>query len=880
MDRLEDRDCNGPDDLIGRLGWRGERQSGDAAFIFLADGKRETQRLTYGALERRARSVAVWVERNGLAGERIVLLYRPGLDFVVGFLACLYAGAIAVPAYPLNPRHPDPRLESILDDCAPAAAFCSEEDRDSLAHLLANRQLKVVATAAIPEVDANQRHRTIAHDAVAHLQYTSGSTGNPKGVMLTHGNLLQQCRYLAQVFGVGSQSVIVSWQPFFHDMGLVATLVGPVYWGARVVVMPPAVFLRSPISWLKAITEYRGTGAGAPNFAYELCVTRTTPAQREGLDLSSWECAVNGAEPIRADTLDRFCETFEPYGFRRRTFLPSYGMAETTLCATGSRVQLLPVVTAFRRERLEQGRAETCAADEPQAARLVSSGIVSGGGGVEIAIVDAESLQRQPENVIGEIWVSGPAVAKGYWRRPEETQTTFEARMLGEDAPYLRTGDLGFVREGELYVSGRLKDMVIIRGRNLYPQDIELVAQRSHPALEPDCCVAFALEVDGHEELGVAAEVKRAARREIDATEVVEAVRAAIRVQFGVAVHWVGLVQPGGVPKTSSGKVMRSGSRRLLHSGALPLLDQWRTGQNRDPMPFPPANDPGPPSAPLSASSCESGRRTAPGAEPIAIVGLACRFPGAADAEAFWQLLEEGRDAIREVPPERWDVDAYYDAAPGVPGKMNSRCGGFIEDMAGFDAAFFDISPREATSMDPQHRQLLEVSWLALEHAGIAPARLEGRAAGVFVGISTYDYKYILAEHSADGADAFMATGNAHSAAVGRLSFMLGLQGPCVAVDTACSSSLVAVHQAAQSLRLGECEVALAGGVNAVLRPEVNVAFAQTKLLSPKGRCRAFDAAADGYVRSEGCGMLVLKRVRDAQRDGDRVLAVIRGSAV
>ena len=314
----------------------------------------------------------------------------------------------------------DARLQSILDDCEPEAAFCVQDDLELVSQSMLSRGLKIVATDTLTDQADLWKEQRIGLDSLAHLQYTSGSTGEPKGVMVSHGNLLHQSEYLREICKYDVNSVHVSWQPFFHDMGLIGSLVQPIFCGAMAVVMSPAAFLQSPIRWLRAISKYRGVGTTAPNFAYDLCVTGTTPGQREGLDLSSWVGAWNGAEPIRADTLDRFCEAYEPYGFSRRTHLPSYGMAETTLCTTASRLDQLPVVTSFRRDRLDQGSAEACEPEHPLATRLVSSGIM--GGDLEVAIVDPETLQRHPDGRVGEIWVSGPSVARGYWNRPEETE--------------------------------------------------------------------------------------------------------------------------------------------------------------------------------------------------------------------------------------------------------------------------------------------------------------------------------------------------------------------------------------------------------------------------------------------------------------------------
>lgn len=1029
-----DLEAREPDDelsLDSVLQWRAKNQGDRSAFVFLTDGERETRRISYRELDRSARSVAAWLQDHGLTGERVLLLYPGGLDFVIGFMGCLYAGSLAVPAYAPHPRRLDPRLESIMEDCRPGAALCVQSDLQQLRARLSSRGVTTLATDTMAEVGERWRSRTTDLDDIAHLQYTSGSTGDPRGVMVSHRNLLEQSRYLIEVSRYNAQTVHVSWQPFFHDMGLVGSLVVPIFCAAQAVIMSPASFLRNPICWLRAISKYRGTGATAPNFAYDLCVTGTTPAQREGLDLGSWEGAWNGAEPIRADTLERFCEVYEPYGFRRRTHLPSYGMAETTLCATASRLDRLPVIASFRRDALERNRVECCPPDHPCASRLVSSGIV--GGGLRVAIVDPESLERCADARVGEIWISGSSVACGYWQRPQETKETFDAHIAGSnEGPFLRTGDLGFLRDGELFVTGRLKDMIIIRGRNLYPQDVELVAQRAHEALQADACAAFSVEVDGHEALALAIEVKRTERRRIDPDELFETIRSAIGEHFSVAVHWLGLAQPRRIPMTSSGKVMRRACRQQYLSGDLPLLAEWQAGMGADreaadqsadtrlaerletlpaserghalvthlqsevaralelrSMPDPSMGferlgidsmtavtlvnrlqdqlqgmvnlpttlmfdrpdieavaryleaalfgEPDEALAPFQVRDCAAARARARSLEaseltqaidaaadevlaseewvadgddgeqdahkrkalaailtlqdrlhrlqsravgPVAVVGLSCRYPGGDGAQGFWQVLDEGRDAITEVPPGRWDVSAYYDADADAPGKMNTRRGGFLSGIDLFDAGFFDVSPREARSLDPQQRILLEVSWEALENANVAPRRSRGDRGGVFVGISASDYIERIASQGIERTDAYVGTGNALSAAAGRLAFTLGWQGPALAIDTACSSSLVSLHEACVSLRRGECDIALAGGVGIVLNPMLSVTLSKAHMLSPDGRCKTFDASADGYVRGEGCGMVVLKRLDDAQRDGDRILALIRGTAV
>lgn len=1016
------------------LQWRAATHGERLAFQFLSEGEEPTDSLTYLHLHQRARAVAGRLRATGLESQRVLLLYPPGLDFVIGLLACLYAGAIAVPAYPPHPRRPDPRLMAIFKDCQPSAALCVESDYSFLAERLKDEALEVIATDGIAPGDADPEPIAVSSDAIAYLQYTSGSTGTPRGVIVTQGNLLHQSRYLTDLSGYEEGTVHVNWQPFFHDMGLVGSIVFPVYVGGLSYIMAPAAFLRQPIRWLNAISTYRGVGAPGPNFSFELCVSGTTPEQREGLDLSSWKVAWNGAEPIRAETLDRFCEVFEPYGFRRETFLPCYGMAETTLCTTADVPERIPVVISVRRDWLERNQAVPCTGEDPQSVRLVSSGILR--AEFTLVIADPETGDEQADGKIGEIWVAGPSVAHGYWQRATDTAEIFGARIRGRDAPsFLRTGDLGFKLDGELYVTGRLKDMIIIRGRNLYPQDLEAIAERSHPALQSDGSAAFSIEVGGQEGFGIALEVKRSERRRSGFADLFEAIIGELGDALGIAPSWLGLLPPGGIPKTSSGKVRRRSCRQAWLAREFSLLAEWRSPDSAAPDGAPRADghtpvlslreqlrtclpaqrqrillahlqaeikaaiglstepDPAkgferlgidsltavrlvarlqeqldnacelpatmlfdqpnilalagyledqlfgggvqeaedgramdPPgmipafsdldadeleravaaaaaealgvSAPralqtddregrlrLALAALQAAQATGRGAgprrqEPIAIVGLSCRFPGAEDLQAYWALLEQGIDAIEEVPELRWDRAAYFDAELRAPGKMYSTWGGFLPDIDRFDADFFDIAPREARSLDPQQRLLLEVVWEALETANLAPGRLRGTRGGVFIGISVADYLERVFGEGVAALDAYAGTGNALSAAAGRLAFTLGWQGPAMAIDTACSSSLVSLHQACASLRAGECDIAVAGGANLILNPLLSVVLSKARMLSPTGRCRTFDAAADGYVRGEGCGVVVLRRLEDAQRDGNPIFALIRGSAV
>jgi acyl-CoA synthetase (AMP-forming)/AMP-acid ligase II len=401
--------------------------------------------------------------------------------------------------------------------------FSVEGARARIIEQLGGSRPEFLATDRAADLSAAWHDPDVNRDTLALLQYTSGSTDDPRGVMVTHGNLLHNSWYSASIARHNENTPQVSWVPFFHDMGLVGGIVAPVVGGYHSYVMAPATFLQKPVRLLKAISRYRAYSAPGPNFAYDLCVDGTTPEECKGLDLSCWKAAWNGAEPIRADTLKRFAEAFAPYGFRPESLVPCYGMAETTLCVSASPVGERPITLTCRRDALERHSVEPGSHEDSNSTTLVSSGRV--GGGMKVEIVNPQTYTRCRPNEVGEIWVSGPSVTRGYWNRTEATLASFGARIEDtQEGPYLRTGDLGFIHDGELFVSGRLKDLIIIRGRNLYPQDVERVAEQSHPALEPSGCAAFSLDVDGSEELAIVAELRRTERRNVDVQDVFEAV--------------------------------------------------------------------------------------------------------------------------------------------------------------------------------------------------------------------------------------------------------------------------------------------------------------------------------------------------------------------
>lgn len=566
-----------PTTVTELLDARAAAASQEPAYTFLVDGERDERTLTFAELAARARQVAAAMRERGEAGGRALLLFQPGLDFLVGFFACLYARVVAVPAYPPYRKAELRRLQAIIADAQPSFVLSTAAllgpIRQGFAQHGAAGQLAWIATDEIDPTSALPRGTSSAED-LAFLQYTSGSTGTPKGVMLTHANLLHNAALVHAAVEHQPGDRYVSWLPTFHDMGFMAGVLEPLYAGVPCVQMAPQAFLQRPLRWLQAITRYRATTSGAPNFAYELCLRKVSDAELLELDLSSWTVAFNGAEPVRIDTLRRFAARFERAGLRPGTLYPCYGLAEATLMVTGSFKGRPAPVVHLDAEGLKEHRA-VVASGEASATTLVACGRPL--AGQELAIVEPSSAVRCADEEIGEIWVRGGSVAAGYWQRPEESEATFGARLAGSGhGPFLRTGDLGFVRDGQLFVAGRLKDLLILRGRNHYPQDLELTVERSHPALRSGCGAAFSMEVGGEERLVVVIEVKPGGEAEAEA--IFAAIRRAVAEHHELVPHALALLAKGSIHKTSSGKIQRRSCLRAFTRGELEVVASWVAG--------------------------------------------------------------------------------------------------------------------------------------------------------------------------------------------------------------------------------------------------------------------------------------------------------------
>ncbi|MFO0913737.1 MAG: aminotransferase class I/II-fold pyridoxal phosphate-dependent enzyme [Pirellulales bacterium] len=562
--------------LVDRLRYWVREQPDTLACGYLQDTEQDAVCLSYRELDAKARAVAAYLVERGYQGQRGMLLFPPGIDFVVALLACFYAQVIAVPAYPPRRNRNMDRLSGIADDCHASVALTVSSVAERTDWLLQPgsrlSQLEWVATDSIPTSQGEGWTPLPLADPhqLALLQYTSGSTGSPKGVMLSHANLIHNCSLITMAFSAGREAIGASWLPTYHDMGLIGGVLNPLYIGRPMYLMSPMSFLQKPIRWLEAVTKYRVTISGGPNFAYDQCVRKVSEEELDRLDLSSWQLAFNGAEPVRYQTLREFADKFARCGFRYEAFYPCYGMAETTLIVTGGHKHSAPVTRCFDRSNLDEGRVASGSPDDARGRMLVGCGQLL--PTEEVLIVDPDTCIPTPKNYVGEVWVRSPSVGQGYWEKPEVTQETFRARLAGggDDREFLRTGDLGFFHQDELFITGRLKDMILVRGVNRYPQDIEMTVEQADSRLRNGATAAFAVEIDGRERLVVVSEVERGLEDDWDA--LIDQIRKAVTRDHELPPDAVVLVRTGSIPKTSSGKIQRHACREGFLDNSLLVL--------------------------------------------------------------------------------------------------------------------------------------------------------------------------------------------------------------------------------------------------------------------------------------------------------------------
>jgi acyl-CoA synthetase (AMP-forming)/AMP-acid ligase II len=561
--------------LVDILRKQALEQPNSQSFTFLIDGENQAVHLTYGQLDRKVRSIASQLQALDMTGGNALLLFPSGLEYVCAFMGCLYAGVVAIPSSPPNPAQMERTLDSIqriMADARPRVVLTTVAVRSMAEKLFAGmpqwQTLQWLATDDIPEQNAEDwQEPQINGDTLAMLQYTSGSTAAPKGVMLSHGNILHNQSLIPQRCLLTKESTHVTWLPLHHNLGLMLGVALNLYLGAHSVLMSPISFLQRPYRWLRAISQYQAHTSTAPNFAYDLCAQKISPQELSTLDLRSWELAMVGGEPVQQDILARFAKIFAPQGFRPEAFLPGYGMAEITVMISVGKKEELPSFKALSKEFLEQGQAVDGPMDSPDTIKAVGYELFP--EDQQLAIVGPEKLQPLPPGEIGEIWVKSPSVAQGYWGQPAKTAETFQAYLPDlEGGPFLRTGDLGFIKDNQLFITGRCKDLIIINGRNHYPQDLELTVQKSHPSIRSGGCAAFSLTNTDGERLVIVAEIDVPEGTTPDLKAITLVVQQAIGAGHGLRAS-VALLKAGSIPKTAIGKAQRFACRAGYLAGTL-----------------------------------------------------------------------------------------------------------------------------------------------------------------------------------------------------------------------------------------------------------------------------------------------------------------------
>jgi acyl-CoA synthetase (AMP-forming)/AMP-acid ligase II len=561
---------------------RAQETPDQLSHMLLGAKEDENQSLTYRQLDQAVKKMAAYLQSVAEPGQRALLVYPTSLEFITAIYACMYAGIIPIPTNPPGMNRSAQRLEAIARDAQARLVLTTQEYQQ--AFLSESAQFPDFAALTWVTRDAIQsggghglQIPTITPQTTAFIQYTSGSTNIPKGVVISYRNFSQNMHALhATGANDPDNPVILTWTPLFHDMGLlIGVFLTPMY-GTPSILMPTIQFMQNPLNWLKIIQKYNITATGGPNFAYDLCVNKIPLEKCEGLDLSKWRIAYTSAEPVRADTQASFAQKFAEFGFKPSSQAPCYGMAETTLVISYYTGEPKTITYRVNRADFEQGKLVPSDSDNPKDfVEAVSSGkpLVD----FQVAVVNPKNKKRAAPDEVGEIWVSGDSVGEGYWNRPEDTKHTFGAHIAEtNEGPFLRTGDLGFLHDGHLYITGRLKDLLIVRGRNYYPQDVEMTVENTHPALRAGGGAAFSILENDIEQLVVVHETQRREMEGVDWNEVIKTIRSNIAREHGIRAHAVVLIRRATVSKTSSGKIMRSEMRRQFLANELQVIAEWR----------------------------------------------------------------------------------------------------------------------------------------------------------------------------------------------------------------------------------------------------------------------------------------------------------------
>ncbi len=568
-----------PTSLVEILRWRAKNQPNELIFRFLTDGEYDDVVLSYKELDRRARSIGALLQSSVKAGDRVLLLFSPGLEFITAYIGCLYAKMLAIPAYPPHPARIEitmPLIRRIIADADAKAILLSKSlfdainSRNSIKAEFDNINLLVTDNDKEDVLPGQWQQPEISCNDIAYLQYTSGSTNTPRGVMISHNNLIHNMSRIEKCFGVTKEDHGVIWLPPYHDMGLIGGILQPIYSGTPFTLMPHLMFLQRPFRWLQTISRFKATISGGPNFAYDLCIRKIKPEQREQLDLSSWRVAFNGAESIYRKTLDQFADYFASCGFRKETFVPCYGLAESTLLVSAGSKGNTPLTKHLLMHGLAQNQVIISLEETEDTRTLVSCGQPN--AEQKVKIVNTETMIPCQPGEIGEIWVSGASIANGYWNNPTETAFTFSAKLAADsEETFLRTGDLGFLHEGELYVTGRLKSLIISDGKNHYPQDIERTVEECHPSIRKGGCAVFSILHNEYEAIIIIVEAEH--KLPMNEEEIFKAIREAVSINHGLFINDIKITNPGGIPRTTSGKIRHFLCQQYYIAGTLKEIE-------------------------------------------------------------------------------------------------------------------------------------------------------------------------------------------------------------------------------------------------------------------------------------------------------------------
>lgn len=930
------------------------------------DGDVEKECLTGEQLEQKEKGFGEILKSFLQPQEKVVVLLKQGLEFICSMLGCFHANVVAIPlnANKIGDKAAlDDMLIPILEDSGARCIITNKEISKYMQSDVAYQDIIVIsAEETYREAKSMAAPRKHEPDDICILQYTSGSSARPKGAMLTHRNTWINA-YIGKKYScLNEKSVMVCWSPQFHSFGLMIGFLSPFLAGATTILFSPEKFIEEPALWFRLIDKFQATHTSGSNFAFDYCYSSVAFSEVEHCSLSSIRAIYSAGEPVRMQTIQLFMEKFRSLGLQENVFCPLYGMSEAgvvTALECGKPLYALSLDI----KSLAQGKIKLAEKME-QGKFTVSCGKALDIN--EIICVNLNTMTICQEGEIGEIWMRGPSVASGYWRRPEETAQNFYNTVEGKEGFY-RSGDLGFFYQEHIFIIGREKEVMIIHGKNYYQVDVEWTIQNHLPELTLPICV-FSSDVEDEEKVFVVVETEQGKTKETQ-EETASKITACISEKYGITVHKILFVVPGSIPKTASGKTQRNKCRTWYQLGQLHILYEMGEEESlketrkekrkqegakkcreikeklkkevlrevfqinngkldraeslnelgfdsikfiqtakkiRDvfKIEFEPVllfkyrtfdeislhvKEKLEEKKEQKAGSIEGEEKKTKEfleiseGQEIAVIGMNCNFPGGSvNPTEFFQNLIQGKDCIEKMEKGHPYLIREYQNNYGDTEEELPIWGGFVEDRASFDAAFFGISPLEAESMDPQQRKAMELTWKTIEDAGYNPTAFAGMDVGVFFGVHSNDYAQLIARNPelVDTYGAYLDTGVHMSLLPNRVSRWFDFHGPSEVFNTACSSSLTAIHHAMKSIRMGECTMAIAGGLNLLSSPLCYAAGSKAGMFSEDGHCKTFDGSADGFVRSEGYGAVLLKPYAQAVKDGDAIYGILKGSAI